>query len=398
MRIRTLSSSLPTISSSPQLFFFIIKQTTTLPFSSLASPHTTTTTTTTNPTPFSKDYLIHTFGFTESQSASLLDRFRIAKRPQTAPDPLLQTLLQFGFSEHHIRAAVRNTPQILFCHVDAVLKPKLTFFQQLGLIGYDLGLFISKNSTLLTHSLDRRLAPSIDIVKGVLAPNGGDCDKDDLFWVLRRCKWIIAKDPKLRLLPNISFLQSCGIVGSQLSMLLKRRPILFVQKESRLRDLVRKVEDMGLSVDSRMFVYGLFTLSCIGPETLERKFKVFEDYGFSREEIAEMFRAMPGLPRTSEEKLKLGIEFFMDVVGCNRTVLVRKPKILMHSLGKRVIPRYRVFVILRSKNLLKTTKRVTSFISMVELSENVFLDRFIYRFSDCAEELLVIYKDDFSKL
>ncbi|KAK9104726.1 hypothetical protein Scep_021570 [Stephania cephalantha] len=392
MRIRTLSSSLSTISPSCHLLFFI-KQTTTLPFSSLTSPPTTSA----NPTPFTKDYLIRTFGFTESRSSSLFDRFHIAERAQT-PDLLLQTLRQFGFSEDHIRATVRNTPQILFCEDDAVLKPKLRFFQQLGLIGSDLGLFISKNSTLLTHSLDRRLAPSIDIVKGVLAPNGGDCDTNDLFSVLRRCKWIIAKDPKLRLLPNISFLQSCGIVGSQLSTLLKRRPILFAQKESRLRDLVRKVEDMGFSIDSRMFVHGLFTLSCIGPETLERKFKVFEDYGFSREEIAEMFRTTPSLPRTSEEKLKLGIEFFMDVVGYNRTVLVHKPKILMYSLEKRLIPRHRVFVILRSKNLLKTMKKVPSFISVVELSEDAFLDRFISRFLDCAEELLVIYKDDFSNL
>ncbi|KAF2320969.1 hypothetical protein GH714_032265 [Hevea brasiliensis] len=219
-----------------------------------------------------------------------------------------------GFSNSHIQSAILLTPQILFANIEKSLKPKIKLFQDIGLVGCDLGKFISKNSPLLTASLKEKLVPRIEILKKLLL---NDEKNEDLVKVIRRCNWLISKNPESRLLSNIAYLKSCGIVGSQLSMLLKRQPRLFVMQESRLRDLVSRVLNMGFSINSRMLVHALYTVSCLSDETFERKFGILKSYGFSEYECIEMFRKAPGLLRTSKEKLKLGIDFFLNVTSRN---------------------------------------------------------------------------------
>lgn len=167
-----------------------------------------------------------------------------------------------------------------------------------------LGKFLSKNSNLLTVSLERTLIPCIEILKKILA---NDRNNEDLIRVLRRSNWVAAMDPNRRLLNNVSFFESCGIVGTQLSMLLKRQPRLFVMQETKVRGLVKRVLDLGFSVDSRMLVHGVYTVSCMAVETFERKLKLFRGFGFSDGECMEIFRKVPGLLRASKEKLMLGL-------------------------------------------------------------------------------------------
>ncbi|KAA8546885.1 hypothetical protein F0562_003314 [Nyssa sinensis] len=149
--------------------------------------------------------------------------------------------------------------------------------------------------------------------------------------------------------------------------------------------------DVGFSIDSRMFVHAVYTVSCLSTVTLTRKLELFRSFGFSKEECIEMFRRAPGLLRTSEVKLKLGIEFFMKYIKFEKSVLVHRPSCLMHSMEKRVIPRYRVLQLIKVKRLLK---KEPSFISVLILPEDEFLEKFISRFRDNAEELLVTYRGD----
>ncbi|XP_030973358.1 transcription termination factor MTERF5, chloroplastic [Quercus lobata] len=355
-------------------------------FSNLSSP---TKTKTKPKTPFSNstiiNYLTNTLKFSKTQALSISTRFYYVKSTEK-PQSVVLFLQNLGFSETQIRSAVRVSPHILFSDIDKTLKPKIEFFQQLGFVGSDLGKFISKNSTLLSVSLERRLIPCVEILKKILCNNeNNQC----LLRVLRRCNGVVKGDPESRLLGNIAYLKRCGIVGSQLSMLLTRQPWLFVIQENKLRGLVSRVLDMGFVVNSRMLVYAVYTVSCMSHETFMRKLDFIRSSGFSSNECMEMFRKAPGLLRASEEKLKLGIEFFMNTIKLERSVLIRLPSCLMFSMEERVIPRYRVLQIMKSKRLLK---KEPSFLHILNLTEEVFLTKFIAKFSDHTEELLVAYK------
>ncbi|KAK8519969.1 hypothetical protein V6N13_031556 [Hibiscus sabdariffa] len=333
-----------------------------------------------NPSLF--NYLVKDLNFSEIQASSISDRFCHVKSLEKTKS-VVNFLKSQGFSNAEIASTARWTPQILFASVEKQLRPKVKFFQDLGLMEPHIGKFFSMNSTLLTCSLDKKLIPSIQFIRKVLGNNN-----EDLFKVFSRCNGFIARDCILKLSRNIEYLESCGIVGSQLSSLLRRQPRIFRMRDSALRELVSRALAMGFSTDSRMLVHAIHTMNCLSEETFKKKWELFNSFGFSDDDCATMFRRAPGLFRVSEEKLKLGIEFFIDVAKFDKNVLVSKPFNLMFSLEDRVIPRYKILQIIKSKKLLKKDK---SFSNILELTEKDFLE-FISRFTDDMEELLIAYK------
>ncbi|XP_043719600.1 uncharacterized protein LOC122667400 [Telopea speciosissima] len=190
-------------------------------FSSVASPAKSS-----DSNPFIVDYLVKAFGLSKTQALSA-SKLRMGAKDSKKLESVVLFLRQLGFSEVHVRDAVRFSPQILFADIEKTLKPKLQLFQEIGLTGSDLGRFISKNACLLNYSLDRSLTPCVQMLKKIFFLNG---DHRGLILVLQRCKWVLCSDSEARLLPNISLLESHGIVGSQLLTLFRRQPTLFFMR------------------------------------------------------------------------------------------------------------------------------------------------------------------------
>ncbi|XP_059309014.1 uncharacterized protein LOC132060134 [Lycium ferocissimum] len=331
------------------------------------------------------NYLINTLDLPKPKALAVSNRFPwviSVEKPQLA----VHFFKSIGFTDAQIQSAVSNVPQILLADVEKTLKPKIQLLQELGITGSDLGRLISTKAIILTRSLEKILKPSIDVLNKVLI-NG--IENGDWLRVLRRCDWVIHKSPHLRLIPNISYLESVGIVGTQLSSLLKRQPHLFVVPESELKKLVSRLMDIGFSTDSRMLMHGLHTLGCISQESFSKKMLLFQSTGFSKNECMEMFRRAPGLFRTSEEKIRLGLEFFLETAKLKKSTIVQHPTLLMFSMEDRVIPRYQVFQLIKSKKLLE---KDPSFYYVMCLTERLFLEKYVSKFTENAEELLIAYK------
>ncbi|KAI8528242.1 hypothetical protein RHMOL_Rhmol12G0135400 [Rhododendron molle] len=212
--------------------------------------------------------------FSEPEAISISNSFSSRKNLKNPPS-VVHFLIQLGFSDAHIRSSVQLKPEILFSYVDKTLKPKLQFFQDLGLNCPDLGNFISTHSHVLLDSLERTLIPCVDIIKKTLV---NDKNNRDLFQVLGRSY----SDSLSRLKCNIAFLESCGIVG--LPMLLKKEPKFFFNSETALRDLVSRVSDIGFSVDSRMFVHAMCTVGSRSRENFSKKIELLRSCGLSMDE------------------------------------------------------------------------------------------------------------------
>ncbi|WRX08051.1 Transcription termination factor [Theobroma cacao] len=310
--------------------------------SSSSSPCSSSSSTSVSNSPLF-NYLVKNLDFTETQALSIASRYPNVKSFEK-PQSVANFFRNLGFSNAQIAASVRNAPQILFAN----------------------------------------LIPSIQIVKRVLGNN----DNKDLIKVFDRSNGFIASGRILKLSRNIEYLESCGIVGSQLSRLLRRQPRIFRMRESALRDLVSRVLDMGFSTDSRMLVHAVHTMNRLSEQTLKKKWELLKSFGFSENDCLDMFRKAPGLFRPSEEKMKLGIVFFMSIAKVDRNVLVSRPHLWMNSLEDRVIPRYRVWQIIKLKKLLK---KEPSFLNLLDYKEREFL-QFISSFTDDVEELLMAYK------
>ncbi|KAL4567568.1 hypothetical protein LXL04_023156 [Taraxacum kok-saghyz] len=328
-------------------------------------------------------YLTESLGFSKLRAVSISTRF---SSPDTNPQTVIELLNSLGFSNNDIQTWINASPQILFIDAEKALKPRILYFQDLGLAGSELGKFISKNPSFLSDRFER-IKPCVDVLKTLMI---NDHANENLLRTLRRCNWADIKQPVTRISANIKYLEQCGIVGSQLATIISRQPRLIIRGESELKDLVSKVLKMGFSIDSRMLVHALYSFSCLSDETIKRKHELFQSVGFTKAECLVMFKKAPALLRVSESKLKLGIEFFINTVKFDKAVLVGRPTCLMLSLEERVIPRYKVLNVLISKRILKKTPR---FLYMMWLSEEEFLDKFIYNNRDNVEELLLAYKD-----
>ncbi|XP_027344121.1 transcription termination factor MTERF5, chloroplastic [Abrus precatorius] len=326
------------------------------------------------------DYLNAKFKFSRNQSIFISKHVSGHSFPQK-PLSVLSFFEQIGFSETQILSMIRQKPQILFSDVDKTLRPKIKHLQLLGFEASDLCNFISNNSTLLTSSLKKSLVPSVEAIRKIV------CNENDFIHVLHRCGWILPKYQKF--MDNVIFLQSCGIVGSQLSMLLKQQSRLFVAPQSTIRKHVSRAVDMGFDENSRMLVHAIHTISGLSYKTFGRKLELINCFGFSKDESLQMFKRSPSLLRTSEKKLKVGLEFFLHTVMLPKLVLVRRPMILMYSMEDRILPRYRVWQLIISRKLCK---KVPSYINVLYLSEEEFLYKYITRFRENAVELLVAYK------
>jgi mTERF domain-containing protein len=316
----------------------------------------------------------------KSHSIFISKRASRATFPQR-PLSVINFFKQNGFSETQIHSIVRQRVQLLFSDVDKTLKPKLELFRQLGFQGSDLSDFISKHPTVLTASLNKTLVPSVKAIKKIV------WNDKELVQVLSKCGWIL---PKYQLfVANVAFLESFGIGGDQVVILLKRQSRLLVSSLSTIRKYVLQAEELGFNQNSRMFIHGLHTICALSHKTFKKKLDLIQCFGFSKDESLLMFKKAPALFRTSEKKLKIGIEFFLHTVMLPKSILVSRPTILMYSIEDRVFPRYRVFQLLKSQNLCK---KGPSFVSMLCYSEDMFLDKFISKFKGNAEALLIAYK------
>lgn len=327
------------------------------------------------------NYLTSNFKFSKTQSIYILERVFHARCPQQ-PFIVMNYFQQIGCTEAHVQSMVCRTPQILFSDIDKTLKPKVEYFQQLGFDVPELGKFLSKKSALLTVSLNKTLVPSVEIIRKIA------CNEKDLVKLLHRIGWILPSHKKI--LRNVAFFQSYGIIGSQLLYLLKRQSLLFTKPESLLQNLVSQAVNLGFHANSRMLVHAILVVHGLSSEAFETRLKLIQSFGFSKDECLLMFRRAPFLLRSAENKLTFGFGFFLNVVMLPKSVLVQRPMILMYNMEDRVIPRYGILQLLISENLLKKNP---SFIEMLEMREDIFLKKYILKFRHKSETLLIAYHD-----
>ncbi|GMI85344.1 hypothetical protein HRI_002203700 [Hibiscus trionum] len=79
------------------------------------------------------NYLVKNLNFNETQAFSISNRFRHLKSLEKTKS-VVNFLQSLGFSNVQIAFSARMAPQILVADVEKQLRPKVRFFQDLGLM------------------------------------------------------------------------------------------------------------------------------------------------------------------------------------------------------------------------------------------------------------------------
>ncbi|GFZ19036.1 hypothetical protein Acr_27g0007750 [Actinidia rufa] len=155
---------------------------------------------------------------------------------------------------------------------------------------------------------------------------------------------------------------------------------------NRFRQIVEKVEKIGFNPSATTFVTAVHALSAMTKSTWETKVDVYKKWGWTDDEILLAFKKYPWCMTVSENKINRVMEFLVNKMGLESSLVASRPKLVSLSLEKRTVPRCAVYQVLLSKGLIKSN--AISLMTLLVSPEKRFIEKIVNRYKDEAPELL----------
>ncbi|XP_030973678.1 uncharacterized protein LOC115993845 [Quercus lobata] len=331
--------------------------------------------------PFAVSYLINSLGFTPETALSA-SKYVHFETPEKA-DVVVKFLKNHGFSQTQISNLIRRCPGLLKSNPEKTLLPKMEFFSSKGIPSPDLAKMFSGFPDLFRRSLEKQIIPSFDLFKSLLQ------SEDKTLQALQRCPGMFTYSLETYVVPNINTLRESGVPESFIISILQKQPRAFRVNPVQFREAVEKVKEMGFNPSTMKFTTAVHAVRSMSKSTWERKFNVYKKWGWTEDEVSMAFRIQPWCMTVSEEKIMRVMDFLVNNMGMESSLIKKHSVLFSLSLEKRLIPRGLVLQVLLSKGLVKKNFQMHAYF---ECPEKTFLQKFVMIHEDEASELLKLYK------
>ncbi|XP_059629852.1 uncharacterized protein LOC132272776 [Cornus florida] len=328
------------------------------------------------------DYLIDRHNFSPATASKVSSVVKYLKRPEET-DSILSFLQESGISDTYLERIIKRVPKVLSANLEWSIKPKFKVFRDLGFSSSNVVEMVSSQPMILTCSFNKRFGQSILALKSVVGSNM------DVSGILKKHAWLLRYDLAKTMIPNIELLKSCGISSSQITQCLYIFPRDFLHKTTRIRENVKRVDEMGIDRKSKMFLLAIRAFCSMTKDNWESKLELFKSLGFSEDDILSSFRRYPHAFAVSERKIKELTQLLLSSGKCDISFVVNNPELLTYSVVNRFKPRLRVLEVLESRNLLlKKSSLATAF----KMTDKKFFEKYVLPYSDEVGKLFVIKK------
>ncbi|KAK7304972.1 hypothetical protein VNO77_42869 [Canavalia gladiata] len=331
---------------------------------------------------FTMSYLINSCGVTPELAKKLSTRVHL-KNPK-APNAVLHLLKNYGFSKAHVTKLVEKEPLVLTARPKATLLPKFNFLRSIGVSNTDMPKIIVGNHLILLRSLEKCLIPRYEVLRSVVRDN---------LEVVRALKssarGFTYCDIMTHLVPNIEVLRQCGVPQSSISLLMVNFAGIAYVKHSKFVEAVKMVEEIGFDPLKTTFVMAVQVLISTSKEGWEGRLVFYEKWGWNHNMALQAFRTFPNFMKLSEESVMKKMSFLVKDMGFPSEEVAESPQVLAYNLEKRMIPRFSVIKILKSKGLLRKKLRI---VSLLNLTDENFLKKFVIKFQQDLPILPDVYK------
>ncbi|XP_055834662.1 transcription termination factor MTERF5, chloroplastic-like [Solanum dulcamara] len=238
-------------------------------------------------THFLVKYLVDSLGFSDEEAASTSSKVTSLKTLKN-PHLVINFLKQIGLDNTQMKKIVSRAPKLLVGDVSKTLNPKFQCLMDLGLSGSDLVNVIARDSKIVERGLDTHLRPTIDFLRRTLSSD------ENVVMALKKSPWLLTFGAHHTMETNLLLLKNCGVPDEGIKKLVLRNPRYFSQNPEWIKGVLHRVEnDFRVPLDSSMFPYGFHTLASQKKCTLDRKIGIFKSFGWTDNEIIEMFRKFP---------------------------------------------------------------------------------------------------------
>lgn len=301
--------------------------------------------------------------------------------PERSPSSVINLLRGEGFTDVQISRIICIRQLRIRGNPKTTILPKLEFFRSVGCSNADIAVIFSRNPVFLMRSLDKFIVPCYEIIKNIV---GVDAKAVKSF---RRSFWHSHLELTL-FASNIGLLREAGVSNPSLSTLLINFPSVLFQRSSKVSQVLTEVVRMEIDPSKSYFVIAMWVLSTRSKSTLESKLDMLVMLGLSREDALTMFKKYPLVLLFSVAKIKKVMEFLLSKTPWQCQEIAECPRVFLHSLEKRTIPRSYVAHVLRDKGLVNKIRLST----LLSCSEELFVKKYITRFQGDVPRLLDLYK------
>ncbi|KAK1566730.1 hypothetical protein Q3G72_003469 [Acer saccharum] len=343
-----------------------------------------TNTTSSKPTdqqPLTVSYLTNSCGLSLEKAISASKEFKIENTEK--PDSVLRLLASHGCNKSHIARLISKNPRIVLADPEKNLKPKIEYFQSLGVSGSDLPALLSSARSVLATSLKNQIMPFIDFLKGFLQTD------DNLTRALLKVSLVIGRNFEKIIVPNINTLRAYGVPEPHIVKLFLLAPRSFLLRFDLFEKRVDAIEKMGFEPTSKSFTLAVRSMATISKSNWEKKKEILINLGWSEDEFYFAFKRQPLFVLTSGKKIEILMDFFVEKLGLKPSYIVRRPNLLLFSLEGRIIPRWSVIKVLKSKKLLEKDVDVGLYLAV---NSKQFEKKFVIPYMDKTPEVMRAYQ------
>ncbi|KAK6130651.1 hypothetical protein DH2020_035626 [Rehmannia glutinosa] len=313
------------------------------------------------------ELLLHKHHFCPEAASQVVSALTRLKSPEKY-DSILSFLKESGFSNTQLEKILKCRPRLLLANPEKVIKPKIKIFQDLGFSANDIADIITNDPDIMYRSLTNRVIPSLSVLNVLLGSSV------EMAKVLKISGCFLKYDIGKTMAPNVEYLKRCGIPVEHISWLIYNFPRSLCCKPENMVRFVDKIDEMGISRSSKMFIHAIRVLGSMTNETWEQKLKAFEDLGFSKDDIAAAFRKAPQVFITSEGKMKKLKDVLVATGKYDVLCIINYPTSLMCSVEKRYKPRIEVVGVLESKRLIEDWP---SYLDLFKMTDEKFFKKYV---------------------
>ncbi|RVX22168.1 Transcription termination factor MTERF8, chloroplastic [Vitis vinifera] len=281
-------------------------------------------------------------------------------------------------------ASPNPKPQLLVSDPDKSLLPKLHFFYSKGASNPDVVKIIASCPVILKRSLENQIIPSFNFFKDFFQ------SEEMTMATVKRFSRVLIVNPHICVESNINALQESGVPKSNIAALLSLQPRAFMVRPNHFREILEEVKKMGFDPSKTRFPTAVQAMTGMSKSTWERKIDAYKRWGWSEEDIWLAFTKSPWCMIYSEDKIMATMDFFVNKMGRESSLIANRPFLIGLSLEKRIIPRYSVVQVLLSKGLID---KDISLVVLFESTEKMFLEKFVNGYKEEAPQLLNLYQE-----
>ncbi|XP_060967930.1 transcription termination factor MTERF8, chloroplastic-like [Cannabis sativa] len=293
-----------------------------------------------------------------------------------------------GFSNKQISVLAMKRPTVLLFNVNDILKPKLDFFKSKGFTDGDVAKLLSFEPYILGRSLENHIIPSFQILSRVFSTD------EEIVKVVKAGHWILEYNLEKTFEKNLLILKSHGVPDPIILRMFTIHSRTLLLNPPKVMEILDEVVKLGFDPNTVHFALAFRSMAVISKKLWEQKMKVYKSFGLSEDQVYSAFKIQPMCMLTSEKKIIKLMNFFINKLNIEPSLICKNPSILILSLEKRIIPRSLVLQLLISTGFLKEGIK---FISYFKMTEKYFVEKVVKKHQHVLPDIVKVYesKKDF---